>query len=159
VTRSGEHAIFSEMDPDEIIELLGLTPLPDEGGMWRQVLLDQYSSAIFYLLAGDDFSALHRLPHPEIYHHYAGSALELLVLGADGGVTRPVLGIDLEAGERPAIIVPGGAWQGSRPRGAWCLVGTTMAPAFSFDTFELGDRAELQQRYPSEVATIDALTR
>jgi len=147
------------MDPDEIIELLGLTPLADEGGMWSQVLLDEYSSAIYYMLAGDDFSALHRLPHPEIYHYYAGSALELLVLNPDGTATRPVLGLDLEGGQRPAVIVPGGTWQGSRPRGVWSLVGTTMAPAFTFDAFELGDRVELQQRYPSEAVEIEALTR
>ena len=69
---SADRGTAEEMHPDEIIELLGLTPLADEGGMWSQVLLDEYSSAIYYLLAGDDFSALHRLPHPEIYHHYAG---------------------------------------------------------------------------------------
>lgn len=151
--------IGGRVDPQEIIELLDLTPLPGEGGMWSQVLLDDHSSAIYYLLAGDDFSAMHRLPHPETYHHYAGSPLELLVLGSGGSIDRPVLGSDLSAGQRPAVVVPGDAWQGSRCRGQWCLVGTTMAPPFSFDTLEIGGRDELQAQYPAAVETIIALTR
>jgi len=144
---------------DEIIAALGLDPLPDEGGMWSQVLIDNNSTAIFYLLRGDDFSALHRLPGPEVYHHYMGAPLEMLLLHPDGPVTRPVLGTDLVAGERPAIVVPGGTWQGSRSRGSWTLVGTTMSPPFSFDELEIGDRERLAGAYPSATDEIASLTR
>jgi predicted cupin superfamily sugar epimerase len=33
--------------------------------------------------------------------------------------------------------VPAGAWQAARSFGAWTLVGCTVAPAFTFDGFEL----------------------
>jgi len=33
--------------------------------------------------------------------------------------------------------VPGGAWQAARSLGEWTLVGCTVAPAFTFDGFEL----------------------
>ena len=67
---------------DEVIQRLGLVPLPGEGGYFRQtwvapecvaggVLGDRYpramtvGTAIYYLVtdAPDGFSALHRLPH------------------------------------------------------------------------------------------------
>ncbi len=147
------------MGADEIIELLGLEPLPEEGGMWAQVAIDDHSSAIYFLLQPHDFSALHRLPGPEIYHHYAGAAVELTVLHPEGSVTTPVLGCDLPAGERPAIVVPGGTWQGSRTLGAWSLVGTTMAPPFRDEDFELGERDVLVAAYPAAVDRIRALTR
>lgn len=139
--------------------MLGLVELPDEGGMWAQVALDEHSSAIYYLLAGTDFSAMHRLPHDEIYHFYAGAPLELLVLGPDGHSQQPRLGTDLASGERPAHVVPGGHWQGSRSLGSWTLVGTTMTPPFSFDAFELGDRSDLQAQFPEHTNALARLTR
>jgi len=147
------------MPVDVIVDLLGLEPLPDEGGMWSQVLIDADSTAIFYLLSGDDFSALHRLPGTEIYHHYMGAPLALLLLHPDGSVTRPVLGTDLASGERPAIVVTGGVWQASHSLGAWTLVGTTMSPPFDFDDLEMGDQRLLSEQYPSAVADIASKSR
>ncbi len=144
---------------DDIIATLGLEPLPDEGGMWSQVLIDENSTAIYYLLSGDDFSALHRLPGTEVYHHYMGAPLEMLLLHPDGLVTHPVLGTDLAAGERPAIVVPGGTWQASRSRGSWTLIGTTMSPPFEFGDMEIGDTRLLEETYPSAAGEIRSLAR
>lgn len=138
---------------------LGLEPLAHEGGLHRQTYLDANSSAIYYLLADGDFSALHRLDAVEVYHWYAGSPLQLLLLGPDGTVDTPTLGPDIAAGQRPQLVVPPGVWQGSSSAGEWSLVGTTMAPAFRWEGFDLGDRDILSSRYPKAVARIAALTR
>jgi len=148
-----------EPDAEAIKRILGLEPLPDEGGWWSQVWYDVRSSAIYYLLTPDDFSALHRLPGPEVYHHYMGAPVELVTLAEETGVQRRILGSDLMAGQRPAAVVEGGHWQGSRTTGAWSLVGTTMAPRFEVDDFELGDRAALTERYPGASELITLLTR
>ena len=148
---------------ERVAGLLGLRPLPDEGGLYRQTFVDAHSSAIYFLLLAPDFSALHRLAATETYHWYAGSPLRLLLLhgdGEDGGrVEEPTLGPGFDAGERPQIVVPAGTWQGSSPAGAWSLVGTTMAPPFAWSGFRLGKRAELLDRWPSARARITALTR
>jgi predicted cupin superfamily sugar epimerase len=47
------------------------------------------------------------------------------------------LGVDVRDGEEPQVVVPAGAWQAARPLGDWTLVGCIVAPAFSFDGFEL----------------------
>ena len=146
------------MNPDELKATLGLAPLPHEGGWWAQTHLDDHSTAIYYFLEAGEFSALHRLPHPEIYHWYRGSPLELLVLHPDGSTSRPVLGPDLGAGERPQLTVPAHAWQGSSPTGDWSLVGTTMAPGYRQEDFELGDRATLTATYPDAAERIRQLT-
>lgn len=147
----------------EIAGELGLEPLPDEGGLFRRTHADAHASAIYYLLAAPDFSALHVLTATETYHHYRGAPLAMLLLHPDGAVERPVLGPDLAAGQRPQIVVPAGTWQGSRPApGAaprWALVGTTTAPPFAWEMFTLGARADLQARYPSAAAEIATLTR
>ena len=111
----------------EIVRELDLAPLPDEGGYFRRTHADAHASAIYYLLAVPDFSAMHVLTAAETYHHYAGAPLVMLLLHPDGRVERPVLGPDLAAGQRPQIVVPAGTWQGSSPAGEWALVGATTA--------------------------------
>jgi predicted cupin superfamily sugar epimerase len=146
-------------DGERVAELLGLEPLPGEGGLFRRTHIDAHSSAIYYLLLAPDFSALHRLAATETYHWYAGSPLRLLLLGPDGRVIEPVLGPDLAAGQRPQLVVPTGTWQGSSPAGEWSLVGTTTAPPFDWAGFELGERAALIDGYPGAADRIAELTR
>ena len=146
-------------DGERVAELLGLEPLPGEGGLFRRTHIDAHSSAIYYLLRAPDFSAMHRLAATETYHWYAGSPLRLLLLGADGQVAEPVLGPELAEGQRPQIVVPAGTWQGSGPAGEWSLVGTTTAPPFDWAGFELGERAALAARHPEAAHRIAELTR
>lgn len=143
----------------KIVQTLGLTPLPHEGGWFRNTHADAVSSAIYYLLAAGDFSALHSLTAQEVYHWYAGFPLQLVIFLPDGSVSCPVLGTDFAAGQRPQVIVPAGAIHGSYPLGEWALVGTTMAPAFSWEGFQLADRASLCARFPEHREVIVRLTR
>ena len=137
----------------DIIDILGLQRHP-EGGWFVETFVDSgatqgraHSTAIYYLLEAGDVSAWHRVNDAdEIWHHYQGDAVEQLQLRDDGEDRRGVvrLGQELEAGERPQILVPRGVWQGSRVlpgRHGYALCGTTMAPAFSFDGYEAGRRA------------------
>jgi predicted cupin superfamily sugar epimerase len=163
---------------DQIIELLALVPLPVEGGYYRQSYIAEegiptsalpsrysgpkpFSSAIYYLLFDDQFSALHRLPTDEIYHHYLGDPVEMLLLYPDGESRRIVGGGDLLAGQMLQWVAPAGVWQGSRlvPGGLLALLGTTMAPAYGPEDFELGECADLLRQFPGEGELIRALTR
>lgn len=141
------------------VDRLGLVPLEHEGGLFAQNHLDEHSSAIYYLLAAPDFSALHALASVEVYHWYAGSPLRLLLLHPDGRAEERLLGPDLDAGQVPQIAVEAGVMQGSTPAGAWSLVGTTMAPPFDWNGFVLGERAALQLAFPESAARIAELTR
>ncbi|HUH08603.1 MAG TPA: cupin domain-containing protein [Egibacteraceae bacterium] len=143
----------------EVAQILELAPLPVEGGLVRQTLHDGGQSAIYYLLIAPDFSALHRLPGPEIWHFYAGAALEMLLLHDDGTSDVVVLGPDLPSGQRPQVIVPGGSWQGGRSTGEWTLVGTTMTPPYEGSAVRFAVAAELSQRWEDRADLIAELTR
>lgn len=147
------------MSADEVVALLGLEPLPGEGGMWAQTWRDDHGSAIYFLLRPGDFSALHRLDTAELWHHYAGATIEMLLLDLAGSVHRPRLGDDLTTGERPFVAVAAGVWMGAATTGDWSLVGTTMAPPFHPDGFELGDGATLMARYPDAATDIARFVR
>lgn len=147
------------LEAAEIVELLGLEPLPEEGGMFRQVWRSVHGTAIYLLLRPADFSAMHRLTGPELWHHYAGAAVRMLLLRPDGRVERPRLGADLTAGERPVVAVEPDVWMGAYTEGGWSLLGTTMAPPYDPEGFELGEREELIHAYPDAADDIRRLTR
>jgi uncharacterized protein len=126
---------------DEIIARLGLQPHP-EGGHYRQTFRAAdsprgASTAIYFLLKGDERSHWHKVDADEVWHHYAGAALELSLSDEAGHVRRMRLGKDFEVGEQPQAVVPRNVWQAARSLGSWSLVGCTVAPAFEFEHFEL----------------------
>jgi predicted cupin superfamily sugar epimerase len=119
------------------------------------------STAIYFLLAGNDFSALHRLRSDELWHFYDGGPLAIHVIDAEGQRSDILLGNDPERGDSPQAVVKAGCWFGTRLRTAdsFALVGCTVAPGFDFADFELGDRAELLRLYPQHGRLIEQLTR
>jgi predicted cupin superfamily sugar epimerase len=160
---------------EEIIKLLQLQPHPKEGGYFRETyrsadsftdLPSRYrgkrsaSTAIYYLLTPESFSAMHRLASDEVFHFYLGSPVEMLNLFPDGHGTVVSLGSDLTAGQSPQIMVPAGVWQGSRlaSGGQFALMGTTVAPGFDFADYESGQREKLIEQYPQFAKMIRELT-
>jgi len=128
-----------------VIERLGLLPHP-EGGWYRETWRGAdaggrpVGTSIFYLIEGGTSSRWHRIDADEVWSWHAGSPLELSISG-DGRAVRPlVLGMGLDHGERPQIVVPAGAWQSGRALGDWTLAGCAVAPGFSFDGFELAPK-------------------
>jgi predicted cupin superfamily sugar epimerase len=131
----------------DVIRLLTLRPHP-EGGHFRETFRDPRaeqgraaSTAIYYLLARGERGHWHRVDAAEVWHYYAGAPLRLEIAAhAAGPVETATLGPDLQAGERPQVVVPADAWQAAASLGDWTLVGCTVAPGFMFDTFELAPK-------------------
>jgi predicted cupin superfamily sugar epimerase len=72
-----------------------------------------------------------------VWQWSAGDPIELLVGSQGGAVEAHRLGGDVEGGDEPQVVVAAGAWQSARPIGGWGLAGCIVAPAFSFEGFEL----------------------
>lgn len=139
-----------------VIRELRLEPLDREGGMFRRKFRDKHSTSIYFLLEHGHPTMFHRLPGPEIYHFYAGSPVRIQILGPEAGEAREaMLGIDLEAGQRPQILVPGNTWQAAESTADWSLIGTTMAPGFNWDRFLLGERERLLRNWPDQREAIE----
>lgn len=150
------------MTAAEMIDLLGLEPLPVEGGWFRRIHTSPLphgnggrglASVIHYLVTAEGFSAMHRLPPEEVFHFYDGHAVDLLMLEPHGRGRMVRLGPDAVAGDQRTAIVPGGTWQGLRladnaPPDAWALLGVSVHPEFLWEEFELGDAATLAASHP-----------
>ncbi|MEO0464988.1 MAG: cupin domain-containing protein [Pseudomonadota bacterium] len=137
-------AISGDLGAGEIIRMLGLKPHP-EGGHYaetfRSPVLDGARGAltvIYYLLQADEVSAWHKVDADEAWFWHAGGPLALTLSTPEGiGATPVQLGPELRSGQKLQVIVPVGHWQTAESLGAWTLVSCTVAPAFSFDGFEL----------------------
>ena len=134
---------MDELTAAEIVRLLDLAPHP-EGGHYRQTFRDGvddergHSTAIYYLLEAGECSAWHRVRNAaEVWHHYAGGPLALTLSPNGHDAESHRLGTNLLAGERPQVVVPAGWWQTAESLGRWTLVGCTVAPGFTFETFEM----------------------
>ena len=164
----------SAQTANDIIRKLGLEPHP-ERGYYRETyrastVVESHrhggrravSTAIYFLITADQPATfLHRLISDEVFHLYDGGPLEILRLFPDGTSDVALLGMNLDAGERPQIVVPAGAWFGTElgPGASHCLVGCTVAPGFEFADFELAQGPELEAQYPAASDRIRRLSR
>lgn len=159
---------------NRLIQQFDLQPHP-EGGYYRETYRSEErvqrlqsgrersaSTAIYYLLSGDAYSAWHRIRSDELWHFYAGCPLDIHVLD-DGGQLRTLrLGNALE--EPDAVFqaaVPARCWFAAEriDHQGYSFVGCTVAPGFEFSEFELADAAQLQMQYPQHAKLIGRLGR
>jgi len=164
------------LSAEQVIRLLGLKPHP-EGGHFTELFRSTLSvssaahpgvraasTAIYFLLKQGEFSALHRVRSDEVWHHYAGDAIELHAFDEAGHTLRR-LGSDLAGGERPVAVIPTGVWQAARivdgagPRHGYALCGCTVSPGFDFADFELPSREEMLTKLAMHSEWVRALTR
>ena len=145
----GRHTALLERPA--IAERLDLLPHP-EGGWFRETwaapdrfrpagLSGERASAtgIYFLLPPGEESMWHVVRSDEVWLWHRGGPLTL-VLGGTGerpGTEQAVtLGPDVENGQLPQAVVPGGTWQAARPAGAEeVLVSCVVSPGFDFADF------------------------
>ena len=154
---------------------LGLSQLLKEGGYYKEtyrsdkVITLQFekngersiSTLIYYLLDGDQFSALHKLKSDEIWHFYGGSSLTLYVIDEKGDLEHIKLGNNLENGESFQAVVKANCWFGAKVnnRSSHSLLGCVVSPGFDYQDYELGERKKLVEAYPQHRSIIEELTR
>ena len=134
---------------DEIVRALELKPHP-EGGYYRRTYKNDagpvgpddnnrgHASAIYYLQM-PEYSLWHRTDGDELWFWHAGAPMTLEIRGEDGTASGRTLGMDMDTGKQPQLMVPGGQWQRAKSLGDWTLVSCSVSPGFLFETYELED--------------------
>lgn len=126
----------------EVAERFLLAPHP-EGGWYREVhrappnagsQRGAMTSILFLLDAGEE-NRWHRVDALEAWYWHAGGSLDIEIADPGAPLQRYRLGTHRE--EVFQAFVPPYAWQRARAGDQWCLVGCVVAPAFSFDGFEI----------------------
>lgn len=159
------------MNSKDLIQTLQLQPHP-EGGYFKEtyraektVALEaekvrSVSTAIYYLLEDQDFSAFHRIQSDELWFFHQGEPLEIVSI-QEGKLVSEILGNNVTKGEKPQVIIPAKVWFAARIQSSsgYALVSCTVAPGFDFADFELAERNALTTQFPHLKETIAAFTR
>lgn len=119
-----------------------------------------FSTSIYFLLQGTEFSAFHRLKSDETWHFYDGSSVILYKINADGELLKIRIGSNTDDGEIFQFTVPALEWFAAEliNKKDFALLGCTVAPGFDFNDFETGSREELTKTFPQHSDIIKRLT-
>ncbi|HLJ22870.1 MAG TPA: cupin domain-containing protein [Candidatus Acidoferrales bacterium] len=157
----------------ELIEKLHLTVLPKESGYLgiigvsaQKVTLGGRALAVqsqnYYMLTRErPINYLHWLAPDDTHILIEGGPVDYFIFHPDGRAEKVTLGMDLAAGQRPVVAVPGGCWKALRLRdgASYALMANTLSPEFTPDRVKIGEGPEWVKRFTNAApwATAKAL--
>ena len=157
----------------ELIQTLHLTVLPKESGYLgiigrseQMVNVGGRALAVqsqnYYMLTRErPINYLHRLVPDDTHILIEGGPVDYFIFHPDGRAEKVTLGLDLAAGQRPVVAVPGGCWKALRLRdgASYALMANTLSPEFTADRVKIGAGPDWVKRFANSApwATPQAL--
>jgi len=155
-------------DIHTIINTLNLEPHP-EGGFYKEMYRSETKvkdligssnksalTSIYYLLAGKDFSAWHRIQSDETWYFHLGC--DVLIYFFDENKLLRTKQIGMTSKNLQATI-PAHTWFAAKPlsENDFSLVSCAVAPGFEFDAFEIAKREELTKEFGGSVENMQII--
>jgi len=160
---------------DYFIKSLNMTAHP-EGGFYKEIYTSNENitanglnvdfegsrmlwTSIYFLLRNGEVSNFHRLKSDEMWYYHSGSPLTISMISPEGELITEQLGLNIENGEKPQVLVPKDYIFGSAMnKEGYAFVGCMVSPGFEFRDFELFKRNFLLEKYPQYDEIIRKLT-
>ncbi len=154
-------SVGSDQRARELIRLLELHVLPKESGYLgvigvsaQKVSVNGRSLAVqsqnYYMLTRDrPINFLHWLQPDDTHILIEGGPVDYFIFHPDGRAEKVTLGMNLQAGQRPVVAVPGGSWKALRLHDgvAYALTANTLSPEFTPDRVKIGAGDDWVKRY------------
>jgi predicted cupin superfamily sugar epimerase len=145
----------------ELIQTLHLTVLPKESGYLgiigrseQMVNVGGRALAVqsqnYYMLTRErPINYLHWLVPDDTHILIEGGPVDYFIFHPDGRAEKVTLGLDVAAGQRPVVAVPGGCWKALRLRegASYALMANTLSPEFTPDRVKIGAGPEWVKRF------------
>lgn len=125
----------------------------------RYKSLRNFSTSIYFLLEGKQFSAFHRLQSDELWHFYDGCPIIINIINQEGDLTMKKIGKKKDCEFQIAIEKQSWFAAELEDKNSFALFGCTVSPGFEFDDFELGERNNLVRKFPLHTDLIKHLTK
>jgi uncharacterized protein len=139
----------------ELIRELKLTVLPKESGYLGIIGVSALrvnvggrtlavQSQNYYMLTPErPINYLHWLEPDDTHILVEGGPVDYFIFCPGKAAEKVTLGMDLEAGQRPVVAVPGGCWKALRLRDGvgYALMVNTLSPEFTPDRVRIGEGA------------------
>ena len=151
----------SDLRARELIRTLHLSVLPKESGYigiigrsGQTVTVDGRTFAVqsqnYYMLTRDlPMNYLHWLAPDDTHILIEGGPVDYFIFHPNGRAEKITLGMNLAAGQRPVVAVPGGCWKALRLHDgvSYALMANTLSPEFTSDRVKIGAGNEWVRRY------------
>ena len=152
---------------EKIINSLNLKALP-EGGWYAETYRSEQVlgnternmlTSIYFLITSENVSRFHKIKSDELWYFHQGSTLTVHTLDENGHTTNK-LGLNLEDGEKPYLLVKANTIFGSSidSENGYALVSCAVAPGFDFRDFQLFTKEDLLKDFPENEDIIARLT-
>jgi uncharacterized protein len=165
--------VGSDARARELIQTLHLTVLPKESGYLgiigrsaQTVTVNGRALAVqsqnYYMLTRErPVNYLHWLVPDDTHILIEGGPVDYFIFHPDGRAEKVTLGMNLAAGERPVVAVPGGCWKALKLRdgASYALMANTLSPEFTPDRVKIGAGPDWVKRFTNSApwATPQAL--
>ena len=118
-----------------------------------------FSTSIYFLLEGKQFSAFHLLQSDELWHFYDGGSVILYVINQKGELSIKKLGKKKDCELQLTIEKQNWFAAEVEDKRSFSLFGCTVSPGFEFEDFIMGSRDELIEKFPQHSALIKRLSK
>jgi len=127
--------------------------IPNQGLPKRYSGVRSFSTAIYFLLKNDDFSAFHLIKSDETWHFYKGCSLTLYLIDENSNLKEVYIGDNPQKEQVFQFTIPHNTWFAASLNNEinendFSLIGCTVAPGFDFRDFKLGERDKLIDMFP-----------
>jgi len=153
--------VGSDARARELIRMLKLEVLPKESGYLgiigksaQVVSVDGRDLAVqsqnYYMLTRNlPVNYLHWLAPDDTHILIEGGPVDYFIFHPDGRAEKISLGMNLAAGERPVVAVPGGCWKALELRdgASYALMANTLSPEFTPDRVKIGAGGDWVKRF------------
>ena len=117
------------------------------------------STTIYFLLKSGQVSKFHKLKFDEIWFYHYGCPMIIHMIDDTGEYKNIKLGLDIEKGELPQVLVPANVIFGAEPleSGTFSLVSCLVSPGFDYRDFILYEEKDLCSMHPEHTDIIKKL--
>lgn len=118
-------------------------------------------TSIYYLLTDDrSVDHLHQNKSDIMHYFQAGSPITYILVDLEGNLKKIKLGLDLDQGEVPQLLVPGGYWKAAvLEQGEYGLLGEAVAPGFDYRDMTIGWADDIRAQFPDLWPTLAPYTK
>ena len=108
-------------------------------------------TSIYYLLTDDrPVDHLHQNKSDIMHYFQAGAPITYLLVDLEGNLTKVKLGMAIERGEVPQLLVPSGYWKAAiLESGEYGLIGEAVAPGFDYRDMTIARDSNIRAQFPS----------
>lgn len=165
--------VGSDKRAQELIRMLKLEVLPKESGYLgiigksaQMVSVNGRKLAVqsqnYYMLTRElPINYLHWLEPDDTHILIEGGPVDYFIFHPDGHAEKVTLGMDIAAGQKPVVAVPGGCWKALQLHAgaSYALMANTLSPEFTPDRVKIGAGPDWVKRFTNSApwATSDKL--